>query len=316
MPGMIPLRPLAVLLLLAMPTLAAAADAVFPTGSRIGLAPPPGMTMSKSFVGFEDQSNNVAIVIGALPPAAYDTIDKSLTEDTLKKQGVTLESRKEFPSSLGKAVLAIGRQEVKDLRLRKWILVASTPALTALVTVQIPDAARTTYPDTAIHAALASLAVRERIPVAEQLSLLPFRMNELAGFKVGGLIAGRAIMLTDGTTDTPARNVDTHIVVAVAPGGPARASERNNFARDVFRAIPNLKEVRISTSEQLRIGGQFGHQIMAQGKDQESGTDVSIVQWIRFGGGAYLHLIGVARTQEWTDAYVRFRKVRDGLSPR
>ena len=33
---------------------AAATDAAYPPGSRIGLAPPPGMVVSKNFFGYED----------------------------------------------------------------------------------------------------------------------------------------------------------------------------------------------------------------------------------------------------------------------
>jgi hypothetical protein len=309
---MIHVRLFVLLALLAHP--AAAADVVYPTGSSIGLVPPPGLTMSHGFFGFEDRTRNVAIVIAALPAAAYGAVDKTLTAEILKKQGVMLETREDFPLSLGKAILAIGRQEVRNLHLHKWILAASTSKLTALVTVQIPDAARTAYPDAAVRASLATLAVRATVPFEEQLRLLPFRVHELAGFKVGGVLAGRAVLLTDGATDTPSKNTDTHIMVAVRRGGPMLASERGDFARDVFGTIPDLTQVRINTSEPLRIGGQFGHQIMAAGKDSESGADIKIVQWIRFGGGAYLHLVGVARSDQWLKAYARFRKVRDGIA--
>ena len=49
-------------------------------------------------------------------------------------------------------------------KIRKWILVAASPALTALVTVQMPEAATARYPDAAIRAALATLAVPRRRP--------------------------------------------------------------------------------------------------------------------------------------------------------
>ena len=84
----------------------------------------------------------------------------------------------------------------------------------------------------------------------------------------------------------------------------------------MFATIPNMKDVRISSSEPLRIGGQQGHQIMAHGKDGASGDEITIVQWLRFGGGAYLQMIGVARTDAWTPAYGRFRQVRDGVDLR
>ena len=167
-----------------------------------------------------------------------------------------------------------------------------------------------------MRAALASVAIRATIPVEEQLSLLPFGVRELAGFRVGGILPGRAIMLTDGKPDDDKQSVDTHIVAALAPGRPANPSERDNFARDVFATIPNLKDVRITSAEPLRLGGYQAHQIMALGKDHASGTDITIVQWVFFGGSAYLHLIGVAPTKTWLAAYGRFRQVRDGIELR
>jgi hypothetical protein len=71
--------------------------------------------------------------------------------------------------------------------------------------------------------------------------------------------------------------------------------------------------MRIVSSEPLRIGGQQGHQIMARGKDARTGTDFTIVQWIRFGGSAYVQFVGTAPSATWTGAYARFRQVRDGL---
>jgi hypothetical protein len=300
--------------LLALP--AHAADVVYPTGSRIGLVPPSGMSMSRNFSGFEDRDKRVAVVLVTLPADAYDEIKKSTTAEPLLKQGVKLESREDVSHPLGEAFLAIGQQQIENIQLRKWIFVVATGDLTALVTVQVPEAAQEAYPDGVIRAAVTSVSVRTSVPTDEQLSLLPFRVGELAGFKVGGVIAGRAVMLTDGAADGGTSKVDTHMVVAVAPGGPGQASERDRFANDVFASIPNLKDVRINSSEALRISGQQGHQIMARGRDGASGQEITIVQWLRFGGGAYLHLIGVARTDGWLEAYARFRQVRDGIEAR
>ena len=120
-------------------------------------------------------------------------------------------------------------------------------------------------------------------------------------------------MLTDAATDEPGPEVDSHMLVAVAPGGPGQATDRDTFARDVFGSIPNLKDVHINSAEPLRIGGQPGHQVMAVGKDARTGSDVNVVQWLRFGSGAYIHMIGVARSNAWIPSYARFRQVRDGI---
>ena len=310
---------LLVLTLLLAASPARAADVAYPPGSRIGLAPPSGMVTSKNFFGFEDPNNNVAIILVALPGEAYADLDKTVTADALKRQGVALEAREAMPLSTGKAFLVIGRQEIEKTKIRKWILVASSPALTALVTVQIPDTAKTLYPDASIRAALTSLAIRGNVPVEEQLGLLPFKVGEFAGFRIAGVVPGRAIMLSDAAADAPARpgaSVEPHIFVAVAPGGPAQTSERDAFARDVFATVPNLKDIRITTSEPLRMSGQQGHQIIANARDYAGAAALTVVQWLRFGGGGYLQMVGIARADAWKDAYPRFRSVRDGIAPR
>jgi hypothetical protein len=292
-------------------------DVTYPPGSRIGLVPPSGMVTSRSFFGFEDPENNVAIIMVALPAQAYADLDKSVTADALKRQGLALESREPLTLSTGKAFLMVGRQEIERVKIRKWILVASSPALTALVTVQVPDRTKARYPDAAVRTALSSLAIRGTVPVDEQLGLLPFKVGELAGFRVGGVIPGRALMLSDAASEAQAggTSVEPHIVVAIGPGGPAQSTDRDAFAREVFATTPNLKEVRITTSESLRMSGQHGHQIIADAKDP-SGAALIVVQWLRFGGGGYLQLVGVARADDWRESYPRFRQVRDGIEPR
>src|SRR5262249_30562635 len=107
-------------------------------------------------------------------------LDKSVTADTLKRQGVTLETREDVPLSIGKAFLVTGHQEIENNKIRKWILVAGSSALTAFVTVQIPDEANALYPDASSCASLTTLSIRDTVPVDEQLGLLPFKVNELA----------------------------------------------------------------------------------------------------------------------------------------
>ena len=301
------------LALLALLSPAQAADVVFPAGSRVGLAPPPGMTRSHTFQGFEDPAHSVAVVIAALPREAHWDLRRSTSAEELKKRGITLEKREEQKLDAGDASLVIARQEVDKIKLRKWIFSVLAPDLIALVTIQVPDEAANLYPETAIRDALSTVTIRATVPVEEHLGLLPFRVGELAQFRIGGVIAGRAIMLTDAATDEPGPGVDSHIVVAVAPGGPAQVADRDTFARDVFGSIPNLKDVHVNSAEPLRIGGQPGHQVMATAKDARTGADINVVQWLRFGNGAYLHMIGIARASTWIPTYARFRQVRDGI---
>lgn len=298
---------------------ATAAEVNYPPGSRIGLAPPPGLVPSKTFFGYEDPSNSVAMMLVALPPQAYADLDASVTAETLKRQGVTVESREALPLPSGKAFLVVGRQEVDNVKIRKWILVASSPTLTGFVTVQMPETATALYPDAAIRASLATLAFRAAVPVDEQLGLLPFKVSELSGFRIAGVIPGRAVMLSDapaGAPGSPDSTNEPHIFAAIAAGGPAQSADRDTFAREVFATLPNIREIRVTTSEPLRMAGQQGHQILANAKDASGTSPLTVVQWLRFGGGGYMQIVGIARADAWKDAYPRFRSVRDGIEAR
>src|ERR1044072_8346584 len=51
---------------------ALAAEPIFPAGSRIGLAPPPGMAAATSFQGFEDREKRVVLLISEVSAPSYE----------------------------------------------------------------------------------------------------------------------------------------------------------------------------------------------------------------------------------------------------
>jgi hypothetical protein len=294
------------LFLLALSGMAHADDVAYAPGSRVGLVLPHGITVSKRFQGFEDASRSVAIIVGVLPAAAFPQYEKSDSIEGLKNIGVTLEKRETLTLPTGKALLVIGRKA----NLSTWMLVAQTPDLTATITAQVPDAAKDTYPDQVLHAAFESLAVRDQVPVAEQLALVPFKLANLADFKISAVLPGRGIILSDKGSQAA---LTPHVVAALMPGGPAEPSDREQLALQMFRGIPDLADIHITAAQALRIGGLPGYEIMATAKEPTSGTELSMVQWLRFGSGAFLHMVGIAPTNAWTPAYGRFRQVRDGI---
>jgi hypothetical protein len=301
---------------LAIPVLAA--EPVFPPGSRVGLVPPAGMVASKTFDGFADPGSDAAILITVLPAAAYPQIDKTLDADALKKQGVNLEKREPMQLSFGKGFLLTGRQIAEKTRYRKWLLVASASDFTALVTVQVPEQA-TAYSDRVVRESLATLSVRPKVPEAEELGLLPFAVGDLAGFHVDGALRGRALMLSDtsGPNDSSKEatfgSLDARMLIAAVPGGPAEPDQHANFAKLSFNEIGGIRNVHVTVSEPLRIGGQSGYQTMAEAKDAQSGADLMVVQWLRFGGGGYLQMVGIGRADSWTSVLARLRTVRDSV---
>jgi hypothetical protein len=106
------------------------------------------------------------------------------------------------------------------------------------------------------------------------------------------------------------------LVISVAPGGPEQATDRENFARNLFTGLTDFKDVRIVGRDLFRLDNQQTHEIQAEAKDAKTDTPMKLVQWVRFGGGAFIRFVGVARADAWTQAFPKFRAVRDGVKPR
>jgi hypothetical protein len=305
------------LVLLAMP--AWAAEPIFPTGSRLGLVPPPGMVQSRTFEGFEDVDKKAAILLAALPAAAYDQLDKSLVPEALQKQGFEINKREPIELGAGKGFILSGGQADDKARYRKWLLIAATGDITAVVTVQttVTDPPDQTYSDSVVHDALATLAVRASVPDAERLSLLPFTVGDMAGFRIDDIIPGGALMLVDAPPDQSKDASDpthvTHFLIAVMSGGPTEAADRDNFARVTFGQIGGIKDVHIQDAERLRIGSQAGYETLAKAKEARTDADIMVVQWLRFGSGGFIQMIGIAPVDMWPAAFTRLRAVRDSV---
>ncbi|HWL31074.1 MAG TPA: hypothetical protein VNQ50_02990 [Xanthobacteraceae bacterium] len=302
---------------------ALAAEAVFPTASRIGLVPPTGFTASTSFPGFENADKSAFIRLVTLPGNAYAEIEKTMTDAALKKEGMAVEKRETLALPSGNAILVAVRQEARDnsqpqaspMRIHKSLLIAPIGGFTAMVSFEMSDTTPAPYSDAVIRAALSTLAIRSHVPDREQLMLVPFNVTDSAGLRLIRIAPGVAAQFTDGPKDEFDAPGQSFLIVAAATGGPDQAGDRERFARSVFGGLP-LKEVRIVSAESMRLGGQPGHEIRARGKDPKSGTDVEVVQWLRFGTGAYLRILGFGPQDKWAETFMRFRTVRDGLQSR
>jgi len=291
----------------------AAADPVFPPGSRIGLEPPPGMQLSKRFSGFEDPEHKAVITILDLPAMAYDELEKAAFSKT--QQGLNLEKREMFAFHSGFGFLLTGHSEVAGNTLRKYFLLASGAGgpvydLSMMINVQVPEAARSIYSDTVIRKALATVTFRLP-PLSEQLALLPFKLGNMAGFRVMEVMRVGGVIITDGPTNDITQQ--PYMVISVGRGEP-KEGDRARFARDLFASAP-VRELALTSGESMRIGGAPGYELRAQGKDPR-GNAIALVQWLRFGTSGFVRIVGVAHKDEWDKVFDRFRAVRDGVEVR
>ena len=313
------LRRLFVYVLLAAASLAslatsAIAEPVFPPGLRVGLEPPVGMAPSARFPGFEDTGQNAIIAILDLPLSAYHELESAAFNKI--QQDLEQPKRESFPFESGIGFLISGTAKQNGVAVHRWSLLAqavggSVQDLTALINVEVPESALSVYSDAIIRKALASVTFRPA-PIQEQLKLLPFKLGDLAGFRVAQISPTGGVILAETTTNNT--GPQPFMVITVERGGPAEAGDRSRFARDLMATAP-VRDLSLQSAEPMRIGGAPGHEIRAQGKGP-AGDSVSMVQWVRFGSNGYLRMIAVSPTDKWDQSFTRFRAVRDGIEAR
>jgi len=288
----------------------AVAEPVFPKGSVIGLTPPDGLKLSTHFAGFEDPERAVTIAILQLPTAAYENIERSIFAKN--QSGMTDVKRESFPFESGIGYLITGRGQENGVAVHKWFLASTGLAqfmgLTVLIKVDVPDAAGAVYSDATIRKALASVTFREP-PIDEQLSLLPIKLTDLAGFRVMRVAANDGAILIDGPSQDMIKN--PYMIISLGRGAPDSADDRARFARELLTSAP-LRDVVVTFAESMRIDGRPGYEVRATATGYD-GKKLSLVQWLRFGGGGFVRVIGAVHQENWDQFFPRFRAVRDGI---
>src|SRR6185369_10270399 len=211
--------------------------------------------------------------------------------------------------------LVVARQTENGVALRKWALLTRTEDMTAIVVATLPETAREAYPDAALRAAFGSVTVRAKFSPDEMLAVLPYRLDDLGGFRLLRASPDGTAVMTLGPNDTTLPVEQPYFMIAPRAVSPPQPAERESFAQRMLADFLSRPNVRVVNSEQLRIGGAPGYQIVATAKDEQTGDELAMVQWLRF-NPAVVQMFGIARLDQWEKVLPHMRAVRDGFGTR
>lgn len=307
-----PLAALAVLVATALPALAA--DAIYPPGLRLGMVPLVGLSKAKTFPGFENEDGSVKVLITELPPAAYNEVVSALNANPAGTNGVKPD-KIETPAGL--AYFTSESAKAGDTLVKRYSMIVPGSGFSGYVAVQVPENASKIYTDEAVRQMFATATIRKEVSAEEQIGLMPFKITDLAGFKdIRTLVPGSSIILADGN-ESSGYESKPFMILGLIGATPQQTDDRARFAQEAALQIPGLRESRITMSEPIRINSQPGFETRIDGVSGKDKTHVTVVQWIRFSGaGASLRIIASAPRDQWSDAFTRFRAVRDGIQPK
>lgn len=305
--------PVIVVVLALLTIQAAHANPVYPIGVRVGLVPSDGLSPAKNFSGFQSADEGVKVIVGELPSAAFSAVEAA------QKAGSQPNAPKIEPlqTTAGPAYITSESGKNADTSVRLYSLIVGGGTFSGYVAVQVTEAASKNFPEATIRKFLSTASLRKSVPTEEQLSLLPFKMTNLADFKsVRTVVIGSAILLSDDADEKEAESGAPYLLVSVIPSAPAAPDDRDRFARQAVAAVSGLNNGRISSSEPVRIDGAPGFETRVDATTGKDDRPVQLVQWLRFGGAATLRILAVSKKDDWAAAFPRFRAVRDGIESR
>ena len=249
--------------------------------------------------GFADPARGAMLLVTELSLQSYARVMQDFSSERM--QGMELVAREMIALPSGDGLLVVARQTENGVALRKWALLTRTEDMTAIVVATLPETAREAYPDAALRAALGSVTVRAKLSPDEMLAVLPYRLDDLGGFRLLRASPDGTAVLTFGPNDTTLPAEQPYFMVAPRAVEPPPAAERDRFAQRVLTGFVNRPDLRIVRSEEIRIGGAPGHEIVAEGRDPATGDELMTVQWLRFGAGV-VQMFGVARKDNWAES--------------
>ena len=300
-------------LLVAIICPAFAEDAIFPPGVRVGMIPLVGLVPAKAFVGFESEDHGVKVLVAELPVAAYGEVMNASKATPPGAPGIKPES---VETAAGTAYYTVENAMNGGTSVRRYSMILPGGTFSGYIAVQIPENAGKIYTDEAVRKMFASANIRKEVPVEEQLAQMPFNVTNLGDFKnVRTLATSAAIILADNDEATGFESAP-FMVIGLITTAPAQPEDRDRFAQETAISIPGVRAARITMSEPLRIDGMAGYETRINATSGKDNTPVTVVQWLRFGTGAYIRVLGFGPKDKWTETFARFRTVRDGLEPR
>lgn len=306
----------AIALLTLVASQAAAADPLFPRAIRIGLSPMAGLNPSDAFVGFESADHGVKVLLAELPGPAFGQVEAAFKASP---DGMVGKAKPQsIETAAGKGYFTAEDATVGPDKVRRYsLIVPGSIAFSGYVAVQVAELDEKTYPEDAVKKMLSTVAVRQQVPVDEQVAGMPFKLAELADFKtVRTLAPGAALLLADGNEEIGIEG-SPFMLLGLIGQVPERGEDRSRFAEQAATSIPGLRNGRIISSEPIRIDGAPGFETRIEAISGKDDTPVRVVQWLRFGGAnVAMRVIGSSPKDQWESAFPRFRKVRDGMQSR
>jgi hypothetical protein len=269
------------LLLAALLAAAAEPAPIFPRGSRAGIVPPPGLTARAECTCFASDDGAATIAVFEAPHEAYAQAEADGIA-TWKRRGMESPVREELTVDGRRAFLISGALTNEGIATHAWWLVVDAAPETVMITGTVRSDRLPSHPAAVMRTALVGARLRAPLSLAERIEALPFAIGDFGGFRPVSVIAGSALMFTEGPADVVKAVEQPVVWVALGVGAAETAERRAEIARHWARKGSTLTDLREVASVGESRDGASWHRVELVGTHPATGEAVRTVEVIRF----------------------------------
>lgn len=258
----------------------------------IKLIKPDGFEAAENFDGFQQASTQSSIMAITLP-GPFSKATSGFNTAQLKARGMTLKSRENVSIDGRKGILINLTQTAYGIEFAKWIVAFGTEKETKIVTATFPTA----------NAIKLSPILKSVVLTAKNDTTPPPILGSDVGFKIVASpkvkltrVIGKMLMYTkDGTI--PSKSPTDPLFVVARSFSQVDIGDKKEFATQRLSGTTSIKIDSVTTTDPISIDGLDGYEIVADAKDTDSGTPMTVYQVMLFDNKSYILIQGIVGTK-------------------
>lgn len=272
-------------------------------GTRVRLAPPPGHSPGKGFLGYQWEETGASLLILEMP-APYAEVGAGFDAEGMAKKGMTLLEASDARFGVHEGKLVHATQRAQGVEFEKWMAVLGDERRTVMITANFPQvlAEELSAP---FKEALLGATWDPKLEI-DPFEILPWTITAPKGLKFAANMGTTLIFTENGEVDQKATPASPRLMVSPSIGN-AKIVDARKFAESRLRKLPGFGSLELESSTEFSAGGRAGWEIVATAVDEPSGVEIVLHQILLVGDGEY-HLFVAQSGREQRETWLpRFR---------
>lgn len=276
--------------------------------TSVAIAPPPGFTISREFVGLENAATGSAIRISEFPPEAHSELMAAFASpkrasDRFASQGVRITRIEQLAVGATTVPFATGGQQVNGREIVKYMAVlGGAPAGTRTVWIVFDVGDPRAFRRSDVETALRSIAIARpptQPTIADRVARLPFRFLAVAPFQAATVNTSSVLLTISGKAQTESNEPQVVIERDLSLETPDQAPQLND---KLMRSVFGFEDAQRAEQRPEEFAGGRGHYLQA------AAGDLSVFAYLRvLPNGEYIRLVARGDTD-------RLEELRDAVA--